>query len=270
MKRIDKKGRVKVVWYQYQHKREALINVKMSPDSTGIWRFVLKCITWFCLSWRSIWQRGKLWKVEDTLWSAPPHLLPNPRLSISHSAPLFFFLLLTTPCRALKRDLLVAWWLKPGFQGTKLPVFPHPLLLFSLSMNSFFPKCRVLNDRRMCIVKQWKTHAFSRQQPSSFKINRAVTDKPHASPEKQNKRTQWVTHKCKLIMFGAINEQRRKPFSFKHRKHTYFSRWKKLNQLTLWQGIGKGGYLVSCTTECLHMMRSDKCLGFISLCSKQL
>lgn len=114
---------------------------------------------------------------------SPPHLLPNTRLSISHSAPLFFFLLLTTPCRALKRDLLVAWWLKPGFQGTKLPVFPHPLLLFSLSMNYFFPKCRVLNDRRMCIVKQWKTHAFSRQQPSSFKINRAVTEKPHASPQ---------------------------------------------------------------------------------------
>lgn len=81
-------------------------------------------------------ERNKHWRAEDT-----------PRLSISHSHPSLFL-------STLKHDLVVAWWLKPGFQGTKLPVFPHPLLLFSLSMNSFFPKCRVLNDRRMFIVNQ--------------------------------------------------------------------------------------------------------------------
>lgn len=59
-------------------------------------------------------ERNKHWRAEDT-----------PRLSISHSHPSLFL-------STLKHDLVVAWWLKPGFQDT------HPFIV-SLSYSFFLP-----------------------------------------------------------------------------------------------------------------------------------
>lgn len=115
--------------------------------------------------------------LSTCVWtSSKTQMDPHTHISLSHTPIPSLSVLLTAPCQALKLDLLVAWWLKPGFQGPEVTLpQPPPFLLFCLSMNSFSPfNLRALNDRRMRAGGETHTLLIPGPGQSSLKVNRGM------------------------------------------------------------------------------------------------
>lgn len=175
------------LWRTSQEDRKAASILHQEKENSLFSSFLMCSFTTRVMKWvdnevardshHGVWRNFWICALKHTNGSTQVYTLSDTHVPISHT-PIAHSLsvLRITPCQALKLDLLVAWWLQPGFQSTEvtLPRPPTPLFPFILSLNELFfpPSISGLLTTGGC-VQEGETHTLlipGRGQ-SSLKVN---------------------------------------------------------------------------------------------------